>query len=100
MAKTTGTHCPFLPLGPVNRWVAGIGFGMKHRLTGHEPLINSATLSLSALRCCFSSQRAIDELGYRFRPAAEAVQNAWDWMCQNRFVQTARQPVVTYGKTA
>jgi dihydroflavonol-4-reductase len=100
MAKTTGTHCPFLPLGPVNRWVAGIGFGMRHRLTGHEPLINSASLSLSAMRCCFSSQRAVYELGYRFRPAKEAVQNAWDWMRQYQLVQPTRQPVVTYGKTA
>jgi dihydroflavonol-4-reductase len=32
MAKTTGTHCPILPLGPLNRWVASIGFGMKYRL--------------------------------------------------------------------
>ncbi|MDP6557097.1 MAG: NAD-dependent epimerase/dehydratase family protein [Pirellulaceae bacterium] len=101
MAKTTGTHCPIFPLGPINRWLAGVGIDMRHRLTGREPLVNSASLSLSSMRTCFSSQRAIDELGYRFRPAEEAVEDAWDWLRRHQFApEPARQKTVRYGKTA
>jgi hypothetical protein len=51
------------------------------------------------MRHCFSSQRAVDELGYQFRPADRAVQDAWDWMREYQYVQPNRQ-TVTYGKTA
>jgi len=101
MAKTTGARCPVVPLGPINRVLAGISIDLGYQLTGREPLVNSAALSISAMRLCFSSQRAIDELGYRYRPAAESVRDAWQWLQQYQVQRApARQRMVGFGKTA
>ena len=49
------------------------------RLTGREPLVTREGLALSRRRMFFSSARAERELGYRYRPAEEAVRDALTW---------------------
>jgi len=98
MAETTGSRRPVLPLGPINRVIASLGIDMKYRLTGREPLVNSAALNLSAMRLWFSSQRAIDEIGYRFRPADETVHDAWEWL-RSAHDSSQQGTSMDYGKT-
>ncbi len=82
MAEVVGVRAPRIPLGPVNRMIASKAMDLVTRVTGREPLLNSAALNLSSKRLWFSSQRATEELGYRFRPAMESLQDAWRWLVQ------------------
>lgn len=49
---------------------------------GAEPQVTLDGLRMSRKKMYFSSQRAIGELGYRFRPAHEAIVAAVDWFRQ------------------
>ena len=49
------------------------------RLTGREPLVTLDGLRMSRKKMFFSSAKAIQELGYRSRPAREALQDAIAW---------------------
>ncbi len=100
MADTTGARCPRVPLGPINRAIAGLSIDMTYRLTGREPLVNSAALQLSAMNLWYSSERAVDELGYHFRSAQESVQDAWDWLLRYQADQLpVRERKLAYKRT-
>jgi dihydroflavonol-4-reductase len=90
MASVTGANAPIFPLGPVNRWIAGVGGDLIYRLRGSEPEINSASVRLSAQYHYFSSERAEEELQYSVRPAREAIEAAWKWFCDHGYVPTPR----------
>ncbi|MBM4228570.1 MAG: NAD-dependent epimerase/dehydratase family protein, partial [Gammaproteobacteria bacterium] len=49
---------------------------------GTEPQVTVDGLRMSRKRMYFSSQRAVDELGYRLRPGAEAIAAAVEWFRQ------------------
>lgn len=49
---------------------------------GAEPQVTLDGLRMSRKKMYFSSQRAVEELGYRFRPAHEAIVAAVDWFRQ------------------
>jgi dihydroflavonol-4-reductase len=69
------------------------------RLTGREPLVTREGLALSRHRMFFTSARAERELGYRYRPAEEAVRDALDWFDRytrdRRTIAAPRQPLAT-----
>lgn len=81
-AECVGRYPPILPAGPLATALGGWGSEMIRRVTGREPLVNSAALQIASMRTWFSSQRAIDALGYRIRPAEEIIQNAWEWLME------------------
>lgn len=85
VAKCVGTHRPILPVGPLALVLGGWGSALIKRFTGHEPLVNSAALRIANMRIWFSSQRAIDELGYRIRPVEQTVQDACEWLLEHHF---------------
>jgi dihydroflavonol-4-reductase len=78
-AQVTGGTPPVFPLGPLVRRGAGLFGDLVGRLTGHEPLVNSAATALAAQNRNFSSARAQAELGYHIRPLADAATSAWSW---------------------
>lgn len=95
VAECVGSHRPILPVGPVVRTFGAWGSTMIERVTGSEPLVNSAMLHMARMRTWFSSQRAIDELGYHIRPADQIVRDAWEWLRAHHCRPTAiaqRQP--------
>ncbi|MEE8118292.1 MAG: hopanoid-associated sugar epimerase [Gammaproteobacteria bacterium] len=55
-------------------------------LTGMEPIVSVDGVKLSRKRMFFTSQRAIDELGYAPRPGCEAIRDAVDWYQQKGFL--------------
>lgn len=63
--------------------MSGRAAGVMGALTGGEYDINSASAELSILPHHFSSAKAVQELGYSFRPAAEAARDAWEWFLAN-----------------
>jgi hypothetical protein len=52
--------------------------------------MNSAATQTSLLPHNYSCQRAIDELGYSFRPFEDTVQDAWDWFVARGYAKAMR----------
>ncbi len=56
-------------------------------VTRREPLMTVSGVKLSRKPMFFSSQRAIDELGYQPRPAQAALSDALDWYQQHGYLE-------------
>jgi dihydroflavonol-4-reductase len=85
-AKVTGATPPVFPIGPLARFVTGRAGDLVTRITGKEPDVNSAALTIAGQSRNFSSERAHKELGYRSRPLAESTAAAWTWFRENGYV--------------
>jgi dihydroflavonol-4-reductase len=57
------------------------------RLAGTEPRATLAAVRMARYPMYFSSAKAERELGYRYRPAADALRDAIDWFRANGYVQ-------------
>jgi dihydroflavonol-4-reductase len=79
VAEVTGRRAPWFRPGPVAPWIGGHLGDLKARLTGREPDLNSAAIRVSWQFHYYSCRRAEEELGYRYRPAREAVEASWAW---------------------
>lgn len=86
MAKLAGRRGPVSPMGPAFRAVAAPALNLYARVTGREGDANSATLLMGSQQHCFSSRRAETELGYRIRPLAESLADAWAWFRERGYV--------------
>ncbi|MCZ8313846.1 NAD-dependent epimerase/dehydratase family protein [Phreatobacter sp.] len=58
---------------------AGLAGDAVAALTGREPVVNSAAADAACRPHHFTSARAMAEIGYRPRPAEEAIRDAWTW---------------------
>lgn len=65
--------------------IAAIAEAWGH-LTGKEPFVTRDGVKLARKRMFYSSDRAVCELGYRPRPAREALGDAIDWFKQHGYV--------------
>jgi dihydroflavonol-4-reductase len=86
-AKVTGGRPPCITAGPLMLIIGGSAGDLWTRLTGREPLVNSAAVSSSWRSKNFSSERAKEELGYKNRPAEETVRDAWEWFQENGYAK-------------
>ena len=87
MAKVAGKRGPLFPAGPLQRIIGGAFGDLWHRVTGKEPDLNSAGVRMSSQHHRFKSDRAIRELGYKIRPLAETLQDAWNWFVEHGYVK-------------
>ena len=85
-AEVAGVRGPVCRAGPMQLWVAGWAGDFWRHVSGHEPDVNSATISMSFMFHHFSYARAAAELGYRTRPFRESVVDAWKWFCDYGYV--------------
>ncbi len=91
MARVTGRMQPLgLAPKPFVRMAGWFG-DLAAVVRGREGDVNSAATTMSMLDHNFSCQRAIDELGYRFRPIEDSVQDAWDWFVVRGYAGAGRQ---------
>ncbi|MEQ8194056.1 MAG: NAD-dependent epimerase/dehydratase family protein [Rhodospirillales bacterium] len=60
------------------------------RLSGHEPFVTVDGLRMSKKKMFFTSDKAIRKLGYRPRPAQEAIRDAISWFREKGYLDTAR----------
>jgi dihydroflavonol-4-reductase len=86
IAGLTGRTAPRLRL-PVGL-VLPFAYGAERwaRLSGREPFVSVDAVKLAAKKMYFSSARAEQELGYRPRPAAEALRDAVAWFRDSGFL--------------
>jgi dihydroflavonol-4-reductase len=64
-----------------------VGAELAARFTGREPLITVDGVRMSRKKMYFSSEKASRELGYRPRPAREAIVDAVSWFRANGYLQ-------------
>jgi len=79
IATSTGRPPPSLKLPhSVAMAIAWLSEGVA-RVSGHEPRATVDGVRMSKRAMFYSSARAVRELGYRFRPASEAIDDAILW---------------------
>jgi dihydroflavonol-4-reductase len=89
-ADATGRRRPWGQAGPVMLWLAGRGGDLWTRITGREPPVNSGAIALASLPKSYTSRRAETELGYRIRPPAETIRDAWAWFQEHGYCRRSR----------
>jgi dihydroflavonol-4-reductase len=72
--------------GPA-RLIIGAAGDIVAQIRGRESDVNSAALAMSGQFHCYSSRRAMDELGYTTRPADEAILAARQWFQENGYLK-------------
>jgi dihydroflavonol-4-reductase len=88
VATVAGRRPPRIGLSEGVVWP--VAFAMDHvaRLTGIPPLITRDHLKMARKKMWFSSAKAMEELGYRPRPARAAVEDAIAWFRANGMLKS------------
>ena len=79
--KAPSIRLPRLPLFPI-----AAAAELWGRLSGREPMITIDGLKMARHRMWFSSAKAEAALGYRHRPAGEALDDAYQWFRDNGYL--------------
>jgi dihydroflavonol-4-reductase len=77
---------PLMTMRSPGRAVVGALGDLAGRLTGSEPIVNSAAIQMAAQFHWYSSQRAIEALGYTPRPGAQAIDDAIVWFREHGYL--------------
>ena len=86
ITKQFGVRAPWTHLRGPGKIMAGSLGDLFGKLTGREPLVNSAAIAMSSQYHWYSSQRAIDQLDYRIRSVEQSIADAIDWMRQQKML--------------
>jgi dihydroflavonol-4-reductase len=88
VARAAGRRPPRLKV-PYPVAFAAAAFGAATaRITGHEPFTTLDGVRMSRKKMYFSSAKAMQELGYRPRPATEGIADAVAWFAARRYGKT------------
>jgi dihydroflavonol-4-reductase len=83
--KPPSIRLPRWPIYPV-AWISEA----LAALTGREPQVTRDGLRMAAKKMYFSSRKAEQELGYRWRPPEEAIADAVAWFKRHGYISDAR----------
>lgn len=86
VARLSGRRPPRVRLPRRPLYPVAIGAEWWARLSGAEPLLCRDELRMAAKYMYFTSDKAMRELGYSWRPAEAAVADAIDWFKHNGFL--------------
>jgi dihydroflavonol-4-reductase len=86
IARLTGRSLPLLRLPRAPLYPLAYLAELRAHVTNREPLLTLDGLRMAKQRMFFTSSKAERELGYRARPAEEAIRDAIDWFRQAGFV--------------
>lgn len=87
IAEVTGARRPLFSLGPVNAAIVGAAGDLWTRLSGNEPVFNSAAIKMAKVPKIYSSARAVQELGYHNRPLQESIADGWQWFREQGYLR-------------
>ena len=93
ISEELGKRGPFTYLRAPGRIMAGTIGDTISKFIHHELDFNSAAVSISSQIQWYTSERAITELGYQPRPAAESIRDAVQWMREHNLLKAS-----THGK--
>lgn len=86
MAKVAGRRPP---IGKLPNWIskiAGAAGDLAGRFTSEEPQLNSAVVAMGQLHHWYSSDKAINQLGYHVNDYLPALEESWEWFKQHGYV--------------
>lgn len=86
ITRQFGSRSPWTSLRRPGQIVAGSAGDLFGKMTGKEPLINSAAIAMSSQFHWYSSKRAIDQLDYNIRPVEQSIAEAIEWMRQQKML--------------
>ena len=87
ICEVLGNRGPFTYMRAPGRLIASAIGDTFSRFMTNELDINSAAIGMASQFHWYSSQRAINELGYKPRPANESIQDAVNWLRQNNLLK-------------
>ena len=79
IADIVGRPAPKIKLPRAAIYPVAIGMEIAARLTGWEPMVTRDALRMAKKKMYFSTGKAECDLGYRARPAREAIEDAIAW---------------------
>jgi len=79
MAKVTGCSPPRKKIGDKLAGVIGRTGDLISKFCKQELVVNSAAVSMGQMLHWYSSQKAIDELGYNIGDVDIAIEDSWNW---------------------
>jgi len=85
MAEVVGKRPPINLLPEWINWTAGRTGDLIGKISGKEPIINSANTSMGSLFHWYSSEKARRELGYKNSPLKDGLLDAWQWFQQHGY---------------
>jgi len=86
MAKIVGRRPP---IGKLPNWISKIAGGVGDvagRFTSEEPQLNSAVVAMGQIHHWYSSDTAINELGYQINEYLPALRESWKWFNDRDYV--------------
>ena len=86
VAGRCGRRPPKVQLPRGLLWPVAVTGEVWGRLTGARPLVTRDELRMSAKRMYFASDKALRELGYRYRAPEEAIDDALGWFKHHGYV--------------
>jgi dihydroflavonol-4-reductase len=86
-ARAAGRRAPALRFPRAAALPIAAGAEVLARLTGGSPFATVDAVKMARKKMFFSSQRAIDELGYAPRPAKVAIADAVAWFAANGYLR-------------
>lgn len=87
IAKVVGVKPPWRVASSITLEATKMFAAIQTRVTGREPDYNGAAIEFSKLPHHFNYTRAATELGYKVRPAREAIQAAWAWFLEHGYAK-------------
>ena len=87
VAQAVGRRPPRLRVPHSVLFPVAVGAELAARITGRDPFVTLDGVRMSRKKMYFSSEKASRELGYRSRPASEAIADAVGWFRDNGYLQ-------------
>lgn len=87
VCQAVGRRGPWLRVPHNILFPVAVGAELTARFTGREPLITLDGVRMSRKKMYFSSQKASRELGYKPRPARDAIADAVSWFQANGYLK-------------
>ena len=87
VAQAAGRRPPRLRVPHSVLFPVAVGAELAARVTGRDPFVTLDGVRMSRKKMYFSSEKASRELGYRSRPAREAIADAVCWFRDNGYLQ-------------
>jgi dihydroflavonol-4-reductase len=85
IAKEAGFSPPRVKLPRTMLYPVAMAMEAIASVTGIEPMLTTDALRMAAKKMYFSSKKAEVQLGYTYRPAAEAIRDATKWFKSNGY---------------
>src|SRR6185369_14821836 len=83
VSQAAGRRAPRLRIPHAALFPPAFGAELAARITGREPFVTLDGVRMSRKKMYFTSEKASHELGYRPRPAREAIADAVNWFQAN-----------------